>query len=100
MASVFLALGPYHGGAVAAAMQLFLQIVESRDDLEAQAISFIKEYRSQERRLPGFGHPVYKMLTRTSLFLLWQDSPSWTCISWIWLLVETHLENEAAASWF
>jgi citrate synthase len=98
MASVFLALGPYHGGAVAAAMQLFLQIVEEgRDDLEAQAISFIKEYRSQERRLPGFGHPVYKDVDpRTNtLFALARQSQLDLHFLDLALLVETHLENEA-----
>jgi citryl-CoA lyase len=61
MASSLLALGPYHGGAISSAMEVFEQIQKQKgSDLEATALSLIKNYRADKKRLPGFGHPVYQ----------------------------------------
>ncbi len=54
LASGILALGPRHGGAVSAAMRLF-------QELEGTALpAFVTQALREKRRLPGYGHKVYK----------------------------------------
>ncbi len=97
MASVFLALGPLHGGAVADAMRLFQQVeADGKDDLEAKAISLVKEYRQAKKRLPGFGHPIYTQSDpRTkALFSLAQKHQLSLDYFNLAYTIETHLEYE------
>jgi citrate synthase len=60
MASTLLALGPYHGGAITATMQVLQDLATRADDKEKTAQEIIKEHRQAKKRLPGFGHPQYK----------------------------------------
>lgn len=60
MASSLLALGPYHGGAITGAMEVLREVNEYSDDKEKAATWLVKKYRSEKKRVPGFGHPVYK----------------------------------------
>lgn len=59
MASSLLALGPYHGGAITSAMQVFLAVSKDGDDIEKACDNLIDDYRIQKKRVPGFGHPKY-----------------------------------------
>lgn len=59
MASVFLALGPYHGAAVSGAMSVFERMKQSKD-VEKEAQSIVDEYKTAHKRIPGFGHAQYK----------------------------------------
>jgi len=59
MASTLLALGPYHGGAVTAAMEVFTQFQVSTTNLEADCLAVVLEHKKNHQRLPGFGHPIY-----------------------------------------
>lgn len=60
MASALLALGPYHGGAITNAMQVFARISGDGDDIEVACERLIDSYRLEKKRIPGFGHPKYK----------------------------------------
>lgn len=61
MASTLMALGPYHGGALTPAMEVFRRADEqSEGDIESSVLKIISEYRQQKKRVPGFGHAVYK----------------------------------------
>lgn len=59
MASVLLALGPYHGGAVTGAMEIFQRIKDSKD-VEKECQTIVEEHQKQRKRIPGFGHAHYK----------------------------------------
>ncbi len=54
MAAGLLALGPYHGGAIEPAAQIFQQVREKGVD------SLEQTHFSPQKRLAGFGHPHYK----------------------------------------
>jgi citryl-CoA lyase len=54
MAAGLMALGPYHGGAIEAAAQVFVQVREKGPQ------SLEETHFSPQKRLPGFGHPHYK----------------------------------------
>lgn len=60
MASSLLALGPYHGGAITGAMRVLQQVSEDGEDKEQACERLIDAYRLEKKRIPGFGHPVYK----------------------------------------
>lgn len=60
MASSLLALGPYHGGAITGSMNVLQVVAADGDDREKACERLIDEYRLQKKRIPGFGHPVYK----------------------------------------
>jgi citrate synthase len=60
MASTLLALGPFHGGAITAAMEVLQDLANRSEDREKSAQEIIKEHRQAKKRLPGFGHPQYK----------------------------------------
>lgn len=62
MASVFLALGPYHGGAVNGAMEIFEKLKNAKD-VEKECQNLVEEYQKQKKRIPGFGHAHYKNRT-------------------------------------
>lgn len=76
MAATLLALGPYHGGAVTGAMEVFELVNGYSDDKESAATWLVKKYRSEKQRVPGFGHSVYKDKDpRTQqLFMLARDA--------------------------
>lgn len=60
MATCILSLGPRHGGAVTAAMNVFKKINQSGENIEKSSEELIDSYRLEKKRIPGFGHPVYK----------------------------------------
>ena len=60
MASSILALGPYHGGAITDAMNLFSKITPEVTDVELACTQLIRTYAQNKKRVPGFGHPEYK----------------------------------------
>jgi citrate synthase len=64
MASSLLALGPYHGGAITGAMEVFLQVKTNGDlkgsNIEQASDELVDSYRLEKKRVPGFGHPTYK----------------------------------------
>lgn len=64
MASALLALGPYHGGAITGCMKTLEKLSQlqkdTNNDLEKASNTLVAEYKSQKKRIPGFGHPVYK----------------------------------------
>jgi citryl-CoA lyase len=60
MATSLLALGPYHGGAITGAMEVFQLVDGYSEDKEAAAEWLVTSYLKQKKRIPGFGHPVYK----------------------------------------
>ncbi len=60
MATSLLAIGPYHGGAISAAMDIFKTINEDGSDIEKACDNLIDSYILDKKRVPGFGHPVYE----------------------------------------
>lgn len=60
MAASLLALGPYHGGAITGAMEVLTLVDEHSEDKEISATWLVKKYRAEGKRIPGFGHPLYK----------------------------------------
>lgn len=58
MASTLLAIGPYHGGAISKNMEILLELNQA-PDIEQAAIDLVKKYRSEKKRISGFGHPKY-----------------------------------------
>jgi len=60
MAASLLAIGPYHGGAISAAMNIFKTINEEGFDIEKACNNLVDSYSVDKKRIPGFGHPVYK----------------------------------------
>jgi citrate synthase len=59
MASTLLALGPYHGGAVSAAMKVLLELQSEQKDKEKKAQQIVLEHKRNKQRVPGYGHPQY-----------------------------------------
>ena len=59
MATTLLALGPYHGGAITGAMKVFYEIANS-PDVEKKSAEVVRSWLGAKKRLPGYGHPVYK----------------------------------------
>lgn len=51
--------GPLHGGASSDVGAVLERLVQ-RDDAVAAVADFVVEERAAKRRLPGFGHPIYK----------------------------------------
>ncbi len=60
LASAVLMLGPRHGAAVTGAMQIFQQVLDDSVDRETTAGVVVSSYLSQGKRIPGFGHPVFR----------------------------------------
>lgn len=60
MATALLSLGKYHGGAVTGAMKLFKKINDAGDDIENKSDELVEFYLSNNKIIPGFGHPIYK----------------------------------------
>ena len=54
-----------HGGATAGAMQLFYDIAEKKQTVESTVASILAE----KKRVPGFGHRLYKKDPRAELIL-------------------------------
>lgn len=60
MATSILALGPYHGGAITDAMRVFETFKHDSSDIELACAHLIGEYKKNHKRIPGYGHAVYK----------------------------------------
>jgi citryl-CoA lyase len=61
-------INDYHGGAIEPAMELFYKIKKARlpDGQEKNEIKkVVREYVSLDRRIPGFGHRIYKVDPRS-----------------------------------
>lgn len=63
VAAGILQINDYHGGAIEPAMELLYKV--KRDKL--QVTSLVREYISLDRRIPGFGHRIYKVDPRSKL---------------------------------
>ncbi len=96
VATSILVLGPKHGAAVSSAMELFSQVLTNEQDIESAARRKVLEYRNQNRRVPGFGHPkgkktderaqaLFAMARRSKLSLQALDAA---------LYIETALEEQ------
>ncbi|MCA9368921.1 MAG: citryl-CoA lyase [Pseudomonadales bacterium] len=96
MATSLLALGPYHGGAITGAMKVLQEVNEKGDDKEAAAQWLVKKFRSEKKRVPGFGHPIYKKVDPRSqqLFQLARDVGLSLDYIHIAKAIETTLEEE------
>ncbi|MEK6967778.1 MAG: citryl-CoA lyase [Nanoarchaeota archaeon] len=64
VAAGILALGDYHGGAIEGCAKL---LQESQDK---SAEEIVEEFRSQGKRIPGFGHKIYSEDPRTVALIL------------------------------
>ncbi|HEX7017724.1 MAG TPA: citryl-CoA lyase [Patescibacteria group bacterium] len=60
MASTLLALGPYHGGAITAAMEVFSHLQQQNHDKEKACADLVAGYRQTKKRVPGYGHAHYR----------------------------------------
>lgn len=58
-----LQINDYHGGAIEPAMELFYKI--KKENLRIKEV--VREYLSLDRRIPGFGHRIYKVDPRSRL---------------------------------
>lgn len=60
IASGINALGDYHGGAIEGAMEVFYdgisRMEKEKKSSDEVATEIVKEYRTQKKRIPGFGH--------------------------------------------
>lgn len=63
VAAGVLQFNDYHGGAIEPAMELFYKI--KKESLKIEEI--VREYLSLDRRIPGFGHRIYKVDPRSKL---------------------------------
>lgn len=63
VAAGILQFNDYHGGAIEPAMELFYKVKRNK----LQVTSIVREYLSLDRRIPGFGHRVYKIDPRSQL---------------------------------
>ncbi len=63
VAAGILQINDYHGGAIAPCMKLFYDIKKKKLDVK----KVVREYVSLDRRIPGFGHRIYKVDPRTQL---------------------------------
>lgn len=59
MASTLLALGPFHGGAVSEAMEIFYRLAD-QENIEVAAHLLVSTKRKNKERISGFGHRKYK----------------------------------------
>lgn len=59
MATAILALGPLHGAAVTAAMELFVEVAQAGENIESQCDATVMSYRRDKKRLSGFGSPTH-----------------------------------------
>lgn len=61
-----LQINDYHGGAIGPAMELFYKVTSNK----LQVKSIVREYLSLDRRIPGFGHRIYKVDPRSELLFV------------------------------
>lgn len=96
VATSMLVLGPRHGGAVTAAMQLFSQVMEQSEQTELAVRQTVTEYRKNKQRLPGFGHPKGKQSDERAhaLFLVARRSQMSLAALDVALNFETALEEQ------
>jgi len=61
-----LTLGDFHGGAIEQCMKLFEELLgDETEDVEQMAKDQVAAMRAAKRRIPGFGHKIYKRDPRT-----------------------------------
>ena len=63
VAAGILQINDYHGGAIEPAMELLYRV--KNEKLEVK--NLVREYISLDRRIPGFGHRIYKVDPRSQL---------------------------------
>lgn len=63
VAAGVLQINDYHGGAIEPAMELFYKIKKEKLDIK----TVVREYLSLDKRIPGFGHRIYKVDPRSQL---------------------------------
>lgn len=63
VAAGILQINDTHGGAIEPAMDLLYKV--KNENLEAKDV--VKEYLSQDKRMPGFGHRIYEIDPRSQL---------------------------------
>lgn len=63
VADGILQINDYHGGAIEPAMELFYKI--KKKNLDPKMV--VREYLSLDRKIPGFGHRIYKIDPRSKL---------------------------------
>jgi len=63
VAAGILQINDYHGGAIEPAMELFYKI--KKEKLDPKMV--VREYLSLDKRIPGFGHRIYKVDPRSQL---------------------------------
>ncbi|MCK5200050.1 MAG: citryl-CoA lyase [Spirochaetales bacterium] len=73
LAAGILSINEHHGGAIENSMRMLMELKEildnSRDsgmDFKGAADTIVQRYRTQGRKLPGFGHRVHKNDPRTA----------------------------------
>lgn len=63
VAAGILQINDYHGGAIEDCMNLFYRIKKEKLDIKM----VVREYLSLDKRIPGFGHRIYKVDPRSQL---------------------------------
>jgi len=63
VAAGILQINDYHGGAIEPAMELLYRVKNEKLKVK----SLVREYISLDRRIPGFGHRIYKVDPRSQL---------------------------------
>jgi citryl-CoA lyase len=68
VAAGVLAIGDSHGGAIEACARLFQEWLATRDeipDVKGLAVMAVEDFAEKQKRIPGYGHRVYKRDPRT-----------------------------------
>jgi citrate synthase len=68
VAAGILAIGDSHGGAIEQCARLFQERLKTRDEgpeIGRLATIIVEEFQEKQRRLPGYGHRIYKRDPRT-----------------------------------
>ena len=60
LVSVLLETSQDHVSAISAAMNVFKSINENESDIEKASENLIDSYVADQKKIPGFGHPVYE----------------------------------------
>jgi citryl-CoA lyase len=68
VAAGILAIGDSHGGAIEACARIFQEWLATRDeipDVRGLAAMVVEEFAERQKRIPGYGHRIYKRDPRT-----------------------------------
>jgi citrate synthase len=63
VAAGILQINDYHGGAIEDCMKLYYKINKEKSDIKLT----VREYLSLDKRIPGFGHRIYKIDPRSQM---------------------------------